>query len=104
MIKSDLARILAQKEDLKDNEARRVINLIFDGFSEELVRGRRIEVRGFGTFKVRDYQSHDGRNPKSGEQIIVKPKKLPVFRVGKNLHERLNVKTKKAKEKKNVRG
>jgi integration host factor subunit beta len=101
--KSDLARILAQKEDFKGDEARRVINLIFDGFSEELIRGRRIEVRGLGTFKVRDYPSYEGRNPKSGEPIIVKPKKLPVFKVSKNLHERLNVKTKKAKGKKNVR-
>jgi integration host factor subunit beta len=102
--KSDLARILAQKEDLKDDEAKRVIDLMFEGFSEELVRGRRIEVRGFGTFKIRDYPSYGSRNPKSGEPIIAKPKKLPVFKFSKKMHERLNEKTKKAKGKKNVRG
>jgi integration host factor subunit beta len=76
--------------------ASRVIDLIFDGFSKELVRGGWIDVRGFGIFNVRDYPSYSGRNPKSGEPIIVNPKKLPVFKVSKKMQERLNEKTSKA--------
>ena len=90
MKKSNLVRILAEKEDLPKNIAQKVVELLFAGFSEELIRGGRIEVRGLGSFKVRHYQAYDGRNPKSGQPRSVPAKRLPVFKVSKNLHERLN--------------
>lgn len=85
MNKSDLITALTQKEKLTEIKATEIINLIFDGFSDALKKGGRIELRGFGSFTVRDYKSYTGRNPKSGTHIQVKPKKLPFFKVGKGL-------------------
>jgi len=68
----------------------RHINLVFDGFTHTLMEGERIEIRGFGSFTVREYGAYTGRNPKTGDKTQVGPKKLPFFKVGKELKERVN--------------
>ncbi len=87
MNKSDLIQALAAKEKLTDKVATEVISLIFNGFTDTLKKGGRIEVRGFGTFVVREYKAYTGRNPRTGKNISVRPKKLPFFKVGKELKE-----------------
>ncbi len=67
-----------------------MINLLFKGFTEELQNGGRIEIRGFGSFVVRNYNAYTGRNPKTGKNIKVSPKRLPFFKVGKELKERVD--------------
>lgn len=90
MKKSELMAELANKENLTEKLAVEIVNLIFDGFTESLLKGERIEIRGFGTFSVRSYKTYDGRNPKTGEKIPVKQKRLPFFKVGKELKEKVN--------------
>jgi integration host factor subunit beta len=92
MNKSELIDALSKKENLTERQATDVVNLIFKGFTEELKNGGRIEIRGFGSFVVRNYGSYTGRNPKTGGTIQVAPKKLPFFKVGKELKERVNSK------------
>jgi integration host factor subunit beta len=90
MNKSGLIESLSKKEGLTEKRAIDVVNLIFKGFTEELKKGGRIEIRGLGSFVVRDYQAYTGRNPKTGRNIQVAPKKLPFFKVGKELKERVD--------------
>lgn len=90
MNKSELIERLAQKTGLGQLQAEDVVNLIMDKMRDSLAKGRRIEIRGFGSFVVKDYESYWGRNPKTGEKIWVSPKRLPAFKVGKELRERLN--------------
>lgn len=89
MTKSDLIPLLATKEDLTEVNAARIVNLIFDGFKDALVKGDRIEIRGFGNFVTREYGSYAGRNPKTGIVVEVKPKRSPYFKVGKELKDLL---------------
>jgi len=67
-----------------------VMTLIFDGFNDALAKGDRIEIRGFGSFVMRDYRTYTGRNPKTGKEVMVKPKRLAYFKVGKELIEKVN--------------
>ena len=90
MNKSDLIDAISRKENLTDKNASEIVNLIFDGFTDALKKGGRIEIRGFGSFSVREYDAYTGKNPKTGEKVAVKPKKLPFFKVGKELKERVN--------------
>ncbi len=90
MNKSGLIESLSKKEGLTEKRAIDVVNLIFKGFTDELKKGGRIEIRGLGSFVVRDYQAYTGRNPKTGRNIQVSPKKLPFFKVGKELKERVD--------------
>jgi len=90
MNKSELVESLANKKNLTYKKSEEIINLIFDSMTEALVDGGRIEIRGFGSFVVKDYKAYMGRNPKTGEVIQVHPKKLPFFKVGKELRERVN--------------
>ena len=85
MNKSDLIEVLAKKENLTDKQSVDIVNLIFDGFANELKKDGRIEIRGFGSFTVREYESYTGRNPKTGKTVQVKPKRLPFFKVGREL-------------------
>ncbi len=62
-----------------------LVNTIFDSMAEALCQSERIEIRGFGTFVVRQYKAYDGRNPRTGEVIAIQEKKLPFFRVGRDL-------------------
>ena len=90
MNKSELVEALAGERDLTYKKSEEIVNIIFDSMAETLAQGGRIEIRGFGSFVVKDYKSYMGRNPKTGEIIQVKPKKLPFFKVGKELRERVN--------------
>lgn len=90
MNKSDLITALNIKENLTAKKAADIVNLIFDGFTDTLKKGDRIEIRGFGSFMVREYRAYKGRNPKTGKNIAVKPKRLPVFKVGKDLKKRVD--------------
>ncbi|HPD57427.1 MAG TPA: HU family DNA-binding protein [Smithellaceae bacterium] len=92
MNKSDLIQALSSKLNLTEKKAIDVINLIFKGFTDELKKGGRIEIRGFGSFVVKDYGSYTGRNPKTGDKIQVEPKKLPFFKVGKELKDMVDQK------------
>jgi integration host factor subunit beta len=90
MNKSELVEALANENGLTYKKAEEIVNLLFDSMAETLSDGGRIEIRGFGSFVVKDYKSYMGRNPKTGEMIKVRPKRLPFFKVGKELRERVN--------------
>jgi integration host factor subunit beta len=87
MNKSELVEALASEKNLTYKKSEEIVNIIFDSMSDTLTRGGRIEIRGFGSFIVKDYKAYMGRNPKTGEVINVSPKKLPFFKVGKELRE-----------------
>jgi integration host factor subunit beta len=90
MNKSDLISLLATRENLTEVQAARIMKLIFDGFKDALVKGDRIEIRGFGSIVMREYRTYTGRNPKTGDKVEIKPKRLPYFKVGKELKEKVN--------------
>ena len=90
MNKSDLIDELAKKKNLTDKQATQIIDLVFDGFTNEIKNGGRIEIRGFGSFVMSEYNAYKGRNPKTGNAVQVKPKRLPFFKVGKELKERVD--------------
>ena len=85
MNKSDLIVALAEKKNLTEKKAAEIVDLMFKGFINELKKGGRIEIRGFGSFTVRKYKAYKGRNPKTGKTVEVKPKRLPFFKVGREL-------------------
>lgn len=85
MTKSELIDAIAHKRNLPRRTAEEVVHLIFDELRNSLRAGDRVEIRGFGSFKVQDYQGYMGRNPKTGAAIVVPPKRLPVFKVSKVL-------------------
>ncbi|PLY03157.1 MAG: integration host factor subunit beta [Desulfuromonas sp.] len=87
MNKSELVEALSNEKNLTYKKSEEIVNIIFDSMSETLSEGGRIEIRGFGSFIVKDYKAYMGRNPKTGEIINVNPKKLPFFKVGKELKE-----------------
>jgi integration host factor subunit beta len=88
--KSDLIADVAGKAGIQAGRAEHLINLVFASMTEALARGDGIEIGGFGRFSVRRYGSYEGRNPRSGNAVHVQPKRLPFFKVGKELHERVN--------------
>jgi integration host factor subunit beta len=90
MNKSDLIDAISLKENLTEKNAFDTVNLIFDGFTNALKNRGRIEIRGFGSFTVREYGAYTGRNPKTGAKTHVGPKRLPFFKVGKELKKRVN--------------
>lgn len=90
MNKSELIETVAEKSRITKKRAEEVVNLIFDSMIEAMVKGDRIEIRGLGSFVVKEYGAYTGRNPRTGESIRVKPKKLPFFKVGKELKERVD--------------
>ena len=91
MNKSELIERLSEKSGLNVMQAEEIVNLIYRKMRDTMVNGGRIEIRGFGSFVVKEYQSYQGRNPKTGEKIAVPPKKLPFFKVGKELKERIDL-------------
>jgi integration host factor subunit beta len=91
MNKSELIEALCKGEDLPKRVAEEVVNLLFSEMTHALVAGDRVEIRGLGSFKVKNYGGYTGRNPKTGKQIKVKPKKLPFFKCGKELKERVDI-------------
>lgn len=96
--KSDLIETIANKLNLPKGKAELIVNCIFDSMEESLRRGDRIEIRGFGSFEIRSYKAYEGRNPRTGDPVGVQPKKLPFFKVGKELKERVNTAWEKQQE------
>lgn len=90
MTKSDLIEKVATQLNLPKGKAELIINCIFDSMEESLKDGQRIEIRGFGSFEIRRYKAYEGRNPRTGSPVGVNPKRLPFFKVGKELKERVN--------------
>ena len=90
MNKSELIEKLALKSGINVIQAEEIVNLIYKKMKDTMVAGGRIEIRGFGSFVVKEYEAYQGRNPKTGEKIAVPPKKLPFFKVGKELKERVD--------------
>jgi integration host factor subunit beta len=90
MTKSDLIEMVANKLHLPKGKAELIVNCIFDSMEESLKKGERIEIRGFGSFEIRHYKAYEGRNPRTGDPVGVQPKRLPFFKVGKELKERVN--------------
>jgi integration host factor subunit beta len=90
MNKSELIEALAQDIGVPHREAAAITNTVIDTMTGALARGESIEIRGFGSFVIKEYGSYEGRNPKTGKKIKVSPKKLPFFKVGKDLREQVN--------------
>jgi integration host factor subunit beta len=90
MTKSELIELISNKIKLPKGKAEQIVNCIFDSMVDALKRGEGIEIRGFGSFTVREYKSYEGRNPRTGTPVHVAPKRLPFFKVGKELRERVN--------------
>ena len=92
MNKSDLIEALAKSSKLKltQKKSELVINLVFDEMTNALVANEKIEIRGFGSFNIKEYKPYLGRNPKTGETIEVKEKRLPFFKVGRELKKRVD--------------
>ena len=90
MNKSELVKALADQANISLDEAILVVNTFVDSMKDSLLEGGRVEIRGFGSFKVKEYGSYAGRNPRTGEKVAVEPKRLPFFRAGKELKEYLN--------------
>ena len=90
MNKLDLIEALQNEAELTKAEAMAVVNLFFDEMSNALANGDRVEIRGLCSFYVKHYKAYTGRNPKTGEHVKVKAKKLPIFKCGKELKERVD--------------
>lgn len=90
MTKADLILIIADKAHLQHKHAEGVVNLVFDLMADALQKDQRIEIRGFGSFVNRSYGRYQGRNPKTGQVVDVQPKRVPFFKVGKELKERVD--------------
>lgn len=90
MNKLELISTLKDRTDLTKAEAAEVIKIFFDSLSEAFVNGERVEIRGFCSFHIKEYKSYVGRNPKTGEKVQIPPKRLPFFKCGKELKERVD--------------
>ena len=90
MTKADLIDVVADRLKMPRGRAELLVGHIFDSMVEALRRDEGIEIRGFGSFSIRTYREYDGRNPRTGEAVHVKPKRLAFFKVGKELKERVN--------------
>lgn len=90
MNKSELIDKLAEQSGISAAQAEEAVNLIYRKMRDTMIEGGRIEIRGFGSFTVKDHPGYEGRNPKTGEKIPVPPKRLPFFKVGKELKERID--------------
>jgi len=88
--KADLIEALAEENSLSKAQAKEAVELFFDGMAEALANGDRVEVRGFCSIFVKEYKAYTGRNPKTKEAVSVAPKKLPFFKCGKELKERID--------------
>lgn len=91
MNKSDLIEVLSKDTGLTIRKAEQVVKTVFNSMAKALANGDRVEIRGFGSFKVKHYDGYTGHNPKTGKPIKVKPKKLPFFKCGNKLKERVDI-------------
>lgn len=91
MIRSELIQALADDNpELRHDEVEQVVALFFDEISSRLAEGGRVELRGFGAFSTREREARKGRNPRTGEEVQVEAKRVPFFKPGKDMRERLN--------------
>ncbi|MFQ5431287.1 MAG: HU family DNA-binding protein [Nitrospinota bacterium] len=90
MTKSDLAEKLAEKINVNKQHAEGIINMFTNSIIEALAKGDKVEIRGFGSFRVRERAAKEGRNPKTGEKVYVPPKKVPFFKTGKDFRAIVN--------------
>jgi integration host factor subunit beta len=87
MTRSELIGALARRQSLTAKAASSVVESVFSGIEQALADGKRVELRGFGTFRARHYPGYAGRDPRTGEPVVVEPKVLPIFKAGKALSE-----------------
>lgn len=91
MTKSELVENLAENNSwLTRKDSEMIVNIVFDSISDALKRGEKVEIRGFGSFTIRERGAREARNPKSGEIVKIPAKKTPFFKTGKELRERVN--------------
>ena len=90
MNKLELISALKEEANISKNEAAKVVQIFFDSMADAMAAGQRVEIRGLCSFYVKEYESYIGRNPKTGEKVLIKPKKLPFFKAGKGLKERVD--------------
>lgn len=90
MNKLELIAALKTEANISKSEAAEVVRIFFDSMSDALAEGERVEIRGLCSFFVKEYKSYVGRNPKTGDKVVIEPKKLPFFKCGKELKERVN--------------
>jgi integration host factor subunit beta len=90
MTKSELIDAVAQRSKITKSRAEQVVNCVFESMTRALEKGDGIEIRGFGSFTVRHYKPYNGRNPRTGKPVPVPAKRLPFFKVGKELKELVN--------------
>ena len=91
MTKSELiARLAEQNPTLYHRDIEKLVNTVFDAITTALVEGNRVELRGFGAFSIRERKARLGRNPRTGEAVNVDAKRMPFFKMGKGMKERLN--------------
>ncbi len=91
MTKSELIeRVSAEVKTFSKKDVEIIVDSLFDSMSESLSRGEKVEIRGFGSFKIKEREGRQGRNPKSGENIYIEAKRVPFFKAGKEIRERIN--------------
>lgn len=90
MTKADLVEQVAKEADMTKKDAEQLVEIIFDSITESLNRGEKIELRGFGSFRVRERNSRMGRNPKTGDAVAIPAKRVAYFKPGKELKELIN--------------
>ena len=90
MNKLELINVLSERANISKADSKTIVSLFFDTMSDALKNDGRVEIRGFCSFYLKEYKSYLGRNPKSGEKIMIEPKKLPFFKCGKELKDRVD--------------
>ncbi len=90
MNKLELISTLKERANLTKSESAEIIKIFFDSLSDSFADGDRVEIRGFCSFHVKEYKSYTGRNPKTGQKVTIPPKRLPFFKCGKELKERVD--------------
>jgi integration host factor subunit beta len=98
MTKSDLIEHVAELNRVSKGRAESLVNAIFECLEEALGRDERVEIRGLGSFETRRYGSYKGRNPRTGDSVAVKPKRLPFFKAGKELKDLINSRLRRTQE------
>ena len=90
MNKSELVEQVSERAGITKKQAEAVVNAMFQTITDGLVSGKRVEIRGFGSFRSKSYRAYTGRNPRTGEPIQVPAKRLPTFKAGKELRQRVD--------------
>lgn len=91
MNKLETISALKKQANISKTEAARVVQVLFDNMADTLAQGERVEIRGLCSFFVKEYEGYTGRNPKTGEKVSIRSKKLPFFKAGKELKERVDL-------------